>query len=452
MPYVINTAAAKGGRNILDVIAAGRETWRTDTLKTARSDVVWCVTEDDQYEICEKLKASQRMSRIPGMRRLCDKSAFAELMAAHEECAQYFPRTHIVTPEGHSIPKAAWKRPMIFKPNEGAAGEGIYLLFSEKDLNRRMELCKAESAIVQEYVDHPMLIDGVKWDLRVYVLVLSLDPLRIFLCQEGLARFASEKYAPATSRTAHHIASHLTNYSISKYAQEFVHSDDPMNGESGNKRTLSSVFGYLERCGCDVGSMWESIRHIATTSCEVMAAELLGDRSIEAEIWPARDGNWERVGFAGSEELPGKHTARNGFHVLGFDVMFDAKGHAWLLEVNCSPSLAIDSVFPQTGSAAEDPVPPEEGMPHTELMHRALQVMGSKTTKICKCMSHHRPHIHYPCAIDLVAKRGAIEGALLMVKRDMKARKDGQEKSCEELAEGTMFEHCPLVLGIVEGE
>merc|ERR1711907_340898 len=174
MPFVINTAMAKGGRTILDVVCTGRATWKTDTLKTAKSDVFWTVSEDDQYEICLKLKASQRMSRIPGMRRLCDKSAFAQLMAEHEACASYFPRTYIVTPEAHEIPKSAWKRPKIFKPDSGGAGEGIYLLFSAKDLKRRMELCKAESAVVQEYVDDPMLVDGIKWDLRVYVVVLSL--------------------------------------------------------------------------------------------------------------------------------------------------------------------------------------------------------------------------------------------------------------------------------------
>ena len=44
------------------------------------------------------------------------------------------------------IPKSAWKRPLIFKPGEGSQGEGIYLLFSERDLQRRLGLCKAEEA------------------------------------------------------------------------------------------------------------------------------------------------------------------------------------------------------------------------------------------------------------------------------------------------------------------
>lgn len=62
-----------------------------------------------------------------------------------------------------------------------------------------------EHFIVQEYLDKPFLMEGYKFDLRIYILVTSCDPLRIFLYNDGLVRMGTEKYhAPSEANLVSH--------------------------------------------------------------------------------------------------------------------------------------------------------------------------------------------------------------------------------------------------------
>lgn len=54
---------------------------------------------------------------------------------------------------------------------------------------------KNNTYVVQKYLKHPALIDGHKFDFRIYVLVTQVvDPLTVFLYHDGLVRLASEEY------------------------------------------------------------------------------------------------------------------------------------------------------------------------------------------------------------------------------------------------------------------
>ena len=76
--------------------------------------------------------------------------------------------------------------------------------------------------LAQTYIDNPYLINSLKFDLRLYVLLFGINPLRIYLFDDGMARFATNIYQSANDGDITDLFQHLTNYSINKQSDKFV--------------------------------------------------------------------------------------------------------------------------------------------------------------------------------------------------------------------------------------
>jgi hypothetical protein len=63
-----------------------------------------------------------------------------------------------------------------------------------------------------------LLVNGHKWDLRLYVAVTSYDPLCIYLYEEGLVRFATVRY-DSTGKNLWNPCMHLCNYRLALQAR-----------------------------------------------------------------------------------------------------------------------------------------------------------------------------------------------------------------------------------------
>lgn len=171
------------------------------------------------------------------------------------------------------------------------------------------------SAVVQRYIPNPLLISGYKFDIRCYVLVRSFDPLVVYLYEDGLARFATSQY-DISSLT--NIFSHLTNTSINKLSPCTVTSNAVLDCEKqdvgpGCKWTIAQLKLYFEAHNIPFKKIWAKIKTIVLLTLLPIAQDVKN------------------------------HNSGGCFELYGFDILLDEKLKAWLLEVNLSPSLTVDT-------------------------------------------------------------------------------------------------------------
>ena len=65
-------------------------------------------------------------------------------------------------------------------------------------------------------------MDGYKYDLRLYVFINGIDPLRIYIYKDGLARFATVRYQKPCDKNLDNLFMHLTNYAINKDSDNYI--------------------------------------------------------------------------------------------------------------------------------------------------------------------------------------------------------------------------------------
>ena len=163
--------------------------------------------------------------------------------------------------------------------------------------------------MVCKYLGNPLLVDGFKFDIRLYVAVTSYDPLIIYLYEEGMARFATIKYDTG-NRHIKNQWMHLTNYSINKKNTDYVKSDDADQEDYGNKWTLGALLRYLKDEGHDTRTLMSKIEAVIIKS--IIAVE-------------------SPIATAAKMFVPFRS---NCSELYGFDILIDDDLKPWVLEVN----------------------------------------------------------------------------------------------------------------------
>lgn len=151
---------------------------------------------------------------------------------------KFFPPTWLL-PAEYSDFRAQFSKKLsktfIIKPEASCQGRGIFLTRNYEDVD------PTDHYVAQRYIHKPYLIDGLKFDCRIYVLLAGTDPLRIYLFNDGLGRFATEAYVNPKKDNLDDVCMHLTNYAINKDNPNFVFNENEEKDAVGHKRSFISV-------------------------------------------------------------------------------------------------------------------------------------------------------------------------------------------------------------------
>ncbi|CCW67184.1 unnamed protein product [Phytomonas sp. Hart1] len=269
--------------------------------------------------------------------------------------------------------------------------------------------------LVQEYIEDPYLVYGYKFDLRLYVVLTSYEPVRIYLYKEGLVRFATSPYydfpedfagpnlevdlskedlptATASKKRAgssfriadeRRLTAHLTNFTINKKSEDFViprlrGEDSAANSPAGeeimlSKWTFASLRVYMEEDGVD----WEAtMRRVEDLIAKVFLSIVPDVRAEMRELDPNPRGGGSHLQRAPSSPEP---SARPGpdvlpeasswsppaipppaFTVKGVSPFFQIFGVDVLLQRGASPTTSQPDIF-----RSEDERRPPGGPQHT---------------------------------------------------------------------------------------
>lgn len=210
-------------------------------------------------------------------------------------------------------PNSLW----ILKPSNKSQGQGIVLVNKINQLKKLSFGTKTftennttitinETYVISKYIENPLLISDKKFDMRIYVLVTSYHPLKVWLFRQGFCRFCNEKFSVDVNEIDN-IFIHLTNVAVQKKYENY-------NSSHGGKWSMKNLqlfldmnYGYEKSSKC-----FGDIKNVIISSLKAVQNLM--------------------------------HSDKHCYECYGYDIILDSNLKPWLIEINSSPSLSTTTV------------------------------------------------------------------------------------------------------------
>ena len=230
----------------------------------------------------------------------------------------YIPETYLYPDQKNEIynkfysyrydPKDVW----LFKPARDSFARGVEILENYKEI----ENSKFHNFLISRYIMNPMLIRNKKFDMRAYVLVTGMNPLKIYFYRDGYVKIPVKDFTLEYDHIKDgciHITTSDTNlvcFGGKEYKYDTDIYDEPSN-------FWSYVFfeRYCNRYGINYTDIIEQMKDIFIKTFISLDADFI-------------------------EIMKNKHYQdRNLYQIYGLDLMIDNTYKVHLLELNRNPSM-----------------------------------------------------------------------------------------------------------------
>ncbi|XP_022667354.1 tubulin polyglutamylase TTLL4-like [Varroa jacobsoni] len=276
-----------------------RAGYRVETRKPSKWDVLWSHEYpfgDLGYEI-NNLTPGQRVNHIPGTGYITNKVSLATgSTTKHIPIAFKLPRQkQDFLTYAKNNPKTLW----VQKSN---SHRGIVVKTADEvDFH-------LEDTFVQEFIKNPLLIDGHKFDIGVYVVMTSVKPLRVYIFEgDILLRFCSKSYKLSRDPDTYVVGdNYLPIWEVPSLKAFFTKHRFSMK---------DSLNMHLRQSGLNPDKIWNQIREAVSS------------------VYFEKQRDIEKASRRFLSTTP-------FFEMVRFDFLVDSQLNVHLLEANMSPNLS----------------------------------------------------------------------------------------------------------------
>lgn len=255
----------------------------------------------DHYEKLKNLGVYQKINHFPGCEYITEKDKLSTTPLKYNLPAFKLPS------EKETFLNFAAKHPekkYVINHNR----QGKIEIKSSEEIKTGGYL-DTNGSFIQEFLEKPLLVGGHMFNIEVYTIITSIDPLRIYIYNGDFPlRFCPEKFHPFDSKN------------VDKYVVSDIHPDIDIIQNLYDKlgyRWRDSLSAYLTIAGRNTAYIWNQI-----------------DEAIGMAI-VSKQSDIKKV-------MAQYKSKRNFFELLRFDCLIDEDLNVFILEANISPKLTSE--------------------------------------------------------------------------------------------------------------